>query len=262
VKRNRRQILSATANRCLTVRNKAMTETKTETKTEPKTETTTEPKTATKPKTKNKTKMNLQIAHQVPGRVRMKIPSGKGNAELLKQIGEVFGAIPGIEEVEVNPTTGSVVLRYDTDRHDEFHGTFNKHYAAHSDTSAPNGAARGQNGGKGADTDLDKLTGSIEAEAEFLASHSHSARAIVDFVKKVDREIKIATGNSVDLKILFAVGMIGFTVLEIGATAATPVWVTLAIFSVNHFIELHERQLQQDVAEIETPNLAPIRVAG
>ena len=47
------------------------------------------------------TKMNLQIAHQVPGRVRMKIPAGKGNPELLKQISEVFGAIPGIEEVTV-----------------------------------------------------------------------------------------------------------------------------------------------------------------
>jgi hypothetical protein len=215
---------------------------------------------------KIKTKMNLQIAHQVPGRVRMKIPAGKNNPELLKQIGEVFGAIPGIEEIEVNPTTGSVVLRYDTDRHDEFHGTFNQHYAAHGagDNGAPNGAARGtQNGAMhGADTDLDKLTGSIEAEAEFLASHSHSARAIVDFVKKLDREIKVATGNSVDLKILFAIGMIGFTVLEIGATAATPVWVTLAIFSVNHFIELHERQLKQEVAEIDTPKLAPIRVAG
>jgi hypothetical protein len=212
------------------------------------------------------TKMNLQIAHQVPGRVRMKIPAGKNNPELLKQIGEVFGAIPGIEEIEVNPTTGSVVLRYDTDRHDEFHGTFNEHYAAHSagDNGAPNGAARGtQNGAMhGADTDLDKLTGSIEAEAEFLASHSHSARVIVDFVKKLDREIKVATGNSVDLKILFAIGMIGFTVMEIGATAATPVWVTLAIFSVNHFIELHERQLKQEVAATETPHLAPIRVAG
>ena len=70
------------------------------------------------------TKMNLQIAHQVPGRVRMKIPAGKGNPELLKQISEVFGVIPGIEEVIVNPTTGSVVLHYDADRHDEFHGTF------------------------------------------------------------------------------------------------------------------------------------------
>src|SRR5262249_41717146 len=73
------------------------------------------------------TKMNLQIAHQVPGRVRMKIPAGKGNPELLKQISEVFGVIPGIEEITVNPATGSVVLHYDADRHDEFHSTLQQH---------------------------------------------------------------------------------------------------------------------------------------
>ncbi len=200
------------------------------------------------------TKMNLRIEHQVPGRVRMKIPAGKGNPELLQQISEVFGVIPGIEEITVNPTTGSVVLHYDADRHDEFHGNFQQHYAAH-------GAANGGLGGMhGADTELDKLTGSIEAEAEFLASHSHSARAVVDFVKKLDREIKLATNNSVDLKIIFAAGIIAFTVLEVGATAATPVWVTLAIFTVNHFIEMHERQLHSNANG--SPRLAPVRVKG
>lgn len=202
------------------------------------------------------TKMNLQIAHQVPGRVRMKIPAGKGNPELLQQISEVFRAIPGIEEITVNPATGSVVLHYDADRHDEFHGTFQHHYSAHG---ATNGGAPG--GLRGADTELDKLTSSIEAEAEFLASHSHSARAVVDFVKKVDREIKTATGNTVDLKILFAAGIIAFTVFEVGATAATPVWVTLAIFTVNHFIEMHERQLHQQKLAVAA-SLAPVRVKG
>jgi hypothetical protein len=204
------------------------------------------------------TKMNLQIAHQVPGRVRMKIKAGKDNPELLKEISEVFGAIPGIEQVTVNPTTGSIVLHYDADRHDEFHGSFRQHYAAHGAANA--GAANG--GSHGADTELDKLTNSIEAEAEFLASHSHSARAVVDFVKKVDREIKVATNNSIDLKILFAASIIAFTVFEVGATAATPVWVTLAIFTVNHFIEMHERQLHQQASVSASPSLAPIRVAN
>src|SRR5271165_658152 len=112
------------------------------------------------------TKMNLRIEHQVPGRVRMKIPAGKGNPELLKQISEVFGVIPGIEEITVNPTTGSVVLHYDADRHDEFHGTFHQHYAAHG---AANNGGTANGGMHGADTELDKLTSSIEAEAEFLA---------------------------------------------------------------------------------------------
>jgi len=80
-------------------------------------------------------------------------------------------------------------------------------------------------------------------------------------VKKIDREIKIATGNTIDLKILFAVSIIAFTVLEVGATSATPVWVTLAIFTVNHFIEMHERQLRQNHAS-GSPSLTPIRVKG
>jgi heavy-metal-associated domain-containing protein len=197
------------------------------------------------------TKMNLKIEHQVPGRVRMKIPAGKGNPDLLKQISEIFAVIPGIEEIVTNPTTGSVVLRYDADRHDEFHGSFQQHYAAHG---AATGAANG--GTHGADTELDKLTNSIGAEAEFLARHSQSARVVVDFVKNIDHEIKRITNNNIDLKIVFAVAIIGLTVFEVGATAATPVWVTLAIFTVNHFIEMHEREAHANAIR----NLAPIRV--
>jgi hypothetical protein len=197
-----------------------------------------------------KTKMNLKIEHQVPGRVRMKIPAGKGNPELLKQVSETFAVIPGIEHVTVNPTTGSVVLFYDVDRHDEFHGTFRGHYETH-------GGTNGSGTMHGADTELDKLTSSIEAEAEFLASHSHTARAVVDFVKKIDHEIKLATNNNLDLKIVFAVGIICLTVFEVGATAATPVWVTLAIFTVNHFIQMHE---QQNLREANAgPRIAPIK---
>ena len=195
------------------------------------------------------TKMHLKIEHQVPGRVRIKVPTAKGNPELLKQISEVFGVIPGIEEIVVNPITGSIVLHYDADRHDEFHGSFRQHYAAHA--AAPAGQ-------RGADTELDRLATSIEAEAEFLARHSHSARACVDFVKRLDREIKLATNNNIDLKILFAVGIIALTVFQVGPTAATPVWVTLAIFTVNHFIEMHERQLHGNASL----NLAPVRVKG
>ena len=190
------------------------------------------------------TKLKLQIAHQVPGRLRIKIPAGKGNPELLKQISETFGVIPGIEQITVNPTTGSIVLHYDADRHDEFHGTFQHHYGAYSQDHPPR-------------TEIDDLTCRIEDEAEFLAGHSRSARAVVDFVKKIDHEIKVATNNNLDLKIVFAVGIICLTVFEVGATAATPVWVTLAIFTVNHFIQMHEQQNLKAAAEAG-PRMAPI----
>lgn len=191
------------------------------------------------------TKLDLQIAHQVPGRVRLKIPAGKGNPDLLKQISDTFSVIPGIEEVTVNPMTGSVVLHYDTDRHDEFHGNLAQH---HGGPHRP------------PPTELDDLASRIENEAEFLAKHSHTARAVVDFVRKVDREVKLATNNTVDLKIVLALAIIGLTVTEVGATAATPVWVTLAVFTINHFIEMHPAQ--HAVTAEAAGHHAPMRVVG
>jgi hypothetical protein len=187
------------------------------------------------------TKLKLHIAHQVPGRVRFKIPSAKGNPELLKQISETFAVIPGIERITVNPTTGSVVLHYATDQHDEFHGGIQRHYQH----AMPEGPPR---------TDIDEFAHKIEAEAEFLAQHSQTARAVVEFCKKLDREIKRASDNTVDLKILLALGLIGVTVFEIGASAATPVWVTLTLFAMNHFIEMHAQHLKTE------PTTAPIAV--
>jgi hypothetical protein len=189
-----------------------------------------------------KPKLKLSIAHQVPGRVRMKIPSAKGNTELLQQISETFAVIPGIEQVTVNPLTGSVVLHYDIERHDEFHGRFRDHHAHMPGAPPP--------------TQIDEFANKIEEEAEFLARNSESARAVVDFCKKLDHEIKKATGNSVDLKIVFAIAIIGVTVFEIGATAATPVWVTLAIFAVNHFIEMHTPGMPN------APAMAPVVIKG
>lgn len=177
------------------------------------------------------TKMKLQVAHQIPGRIRMKVPSAKDNPELLEQIKQTFSAIPGVEQVTVNPSTGSVVLHYDTERHDEFHGRLQQHTGGHE---------------KPPTNEIDALANRIEQEAEFLAEHSHTAKAIVDFFKETDKQIKLATHNVVDLKIVLAAGIAGFTIFEVGASAATPVWVTLAIFGLNHMIQANSPDAQEE----------------
>ncbi|SHN81502.1 HMA2 domain-containing protein [Bradyrhizobium erythrophlei] len=169
------------------------------------------------------TTMNVQVAHQVPGRVRLKVPGVKESPELVDQIKQMFNAIPGIEEVTVNPTTGSVVLRYDTDHHDAFHGHLEKHHTGGHERPPTN--------------EIDALASKIEQEAEYLAEHSHTARVIVDYFRHFDEGIKLATGNVVDLKIVLALGIAGFTIFEVGASAATPVWVTISIFALNHMIQ-------------------------
>jgi hypothetical protein len=167
--------------------------------------------------------MNVQVAHQVPGRIRLKVPNVKENPELIDQIKQMFHVIPGIEDVTINPTTGSVVLQYDTEKHDEFHGHLERHHTGGHDRPPTN--------------EIDALASKIGQEAEFLAEHSHTARVIVDYFKHFDEQIKFATGNVVDLKIVLALGIAGFTIFEVGASAATPVWVTISIFALNHMIQ-------------------------
>jgi cation transport ATPase len=183
-------------------------------------------------------KVKLQIAHQVPGRIRMKIPSAKGNPELLAEIQKTFSVIPGIEEVKVNPETGSVVLRYDPDCHDDFHAGFAHRYEQHA-------GHHPQRPPRPPSNEIDALASKIEEEANFLAQHSQAAKTVVEFCRHWDHEIKHASGNMFDLKMVMCVGLVGFMVFEVGAAAATPVWVTLTLFGLNHFIEMQSELAEQ-----------------
>jgi hypothetical protein len=174
-----------------------------------------------------------EIAHHVRGRLRMKIPAAKGDECLLEQVKEALGAIPGVNEVSANPATGSVILHYDPDQHGDFHLTLENHGKDH--IIMPSRALPAH----APVTEVDECARTIEEEAEFLAEHSHTARVVVDFCKSLDREVKLATGNAVDLKVLFPAGLAVYTFLELGFEAATPVWLTLGLFAVNHFIEMH-----------------------
>jgi len=55
----------------------------------------------------------IKVAHALPGRVRLKIPEVKENPELARQAQEKLGRVPGIERVEANPATGSLLILYD-----------------------------------------------------------------------------------------------------------------------------------------------------
>jgi len=79
----------------------------------------------------------------------------------------------------------------------------------------------------------------LNNEAEFLSSHSHSAKMLFDMLRKFDVGLKRATDNNADLKVLAPLGLAVYAFLELGFEAATPVWLTLGVFSFNHFVTLH-----------------------
>jgi hypothetical protein len=169
------------------------------------------------------------VAHHTRGRIRVKVPAAKGNPELLREIEQLLAPAQGVQSVEVNPTTGSVVVHYDHTAHEDFHQTLTGH---------------GESSGLFALqppelTEVDHMAEAIQREAEFLAAHSETAKTIVDFTKNLNDRLRRATDNNLDLKVLLPLGLAVYAFLEVGAEVSTPLWVTLGIFSFNSFVQLH-----------------------
>lgn len=59
------------------------------------------------------TATDIRVAHAIPGRIRLKIDRLKGDANLARETGERVRSLPGVERVETNTRTGSLLVLYD-----------------------------------------------------------------------------------------------------------------------------------------------------
>jgi hypothetical protein len=55
------------------------------------------------------------VVHHLPGRVRLRLPSLRGEAETLGQVQGWIRQLPGVRRVQANPVTGSVLVHYDVE---------------------------------------------------------------------------------------------------------------------------------------------------
>ena len=51
--------------------------------------------------------------HEIPGRLRVKIPNLKRNPQSARDIQVLLKNLPGIESISTNTVTGSIIVRYD-----------------------------------------------------------------------------------------------------------------------------------------------------
>ncbi len=56
---------------------------------------------------------DIRIVHAIPGRVRLKVAGLKANPDLGPVIQTRLQSVPGIQAVETQPLTGSVLVRFD-----------------------------------------------------------------------------------------------------------------------------------------------------
>lgn len=176
------------------------------------------------------TRHRAHVVHHVPGRMRFKVLSAKGNHHLLRQIRESASRLAGVHRVDVNPITGSVVIEY---RAADL-SAFVSRMMEFGESSGLLSFVLPEFG------EAERAVATIEAGAEFLAKHSEMYRSILDFLKGLNLEVKRATNNAIDLKLLVPLGLAAYSLLFVNTKESSPLWVTLLIFSIHTFVSLHQ----------------------
>lgn len=153
----------------------------------------------------------------------MRLARSNRDPRLLGELRDFISGLGGVETVEVNPTTGSILVRYRPESQGKLQMVLANVTGAPPFPEMPD----------------QELAADLEREARFLESHSELALQVMKGLKDLNRGVREASGNTVDLKVLLPAGLAAWAFFKMGVEAATPLWVTLAIFAFNSFIELH-----------------------
>ncbi len=189
--------------------------------------------------------LEAYITHRIPGRLRLKIPAAKGRPDLLQRMAAAARSASDINSVECNPVTGSVLIHHTPAAYQSVEalasalGDSTLHVSMHTSPPAAGGRSR-------------------RAREEHTGP-SAAGKAITSFFRNLDREIREATNNEIDLKVMLplASGILGFVAFR--RKAPTTVWLTLLIFAFHSFLTLHSVAEAEEVDElaISTANGAP-----
>jgi hypothetical protein len=155
------------------------------------------------------------IAHASTGRLRIKIPSQKGNLAVLKSQGDQVAACPGILSVEVNPLTGSMLFLHQTTI------TAISEYARSHELFT------------------------LQEQSRYpTANPANFRRDIGQTFKNVDRQVQTMTSGELDLGGLVIAVLVGTGVMQIlaGNAAAIPWYVA---FGLAYSIFLQSKEAEE-----------------
>jgi Heavy metal associated domain 2 len=143
-----------------------------------------------------------QIAHESPGRLRLRIPDCKGDVRAFERIKGSLERCANVRQLEITPITGSILVYHDADAHaivdyGRTHGVF---------TLAPSGRRGGL------------------------------SRAAQQTLRMIDSRLKQQTGNSWDLRelaflLLSTGGLVQMARRRIWPEALTLFWYATGLFS-------------------------------
>ncbi len=144
------------------------------------------------------------VVHNMAGRIRIRVPSKKGNAAYFTAVKETLSACVGVEGVEVAPFTGSILVR------------------CHGPTEG--------------------IIGWAESQGLFVVRQEQSIKvtafhdAVAGRIGALDDRIKAVTGEGFDLPGLAFLALMGAGIYQIArGNFAAPAWYTAFWYALGLF---------------------------
>jgi hypothetical protein len=162
----------------------------------------------------------LEVAHRLPGRVRVRIPALRRRADDVERVARHAADLSGVLEVEGHPFTASLVVRFDPARVAEERVV----------------AALRQAAGVGAVLQPGEPRPAPPPRASEPASAA--GRATVEAFRALDDELIRISGGGMDLGTLVTLGFFGAGALEVAVTGKIPAppWFQLAWWGFRTFM--------------------------
>lgn len=165
--------------------------------------------------------ISTRVVSSTPGRLRLRVAQPHRQSGDMQRIANALQANPNINQVRTNIQNGSIVINHDGDD-----ASVDNLYATLRDLGIIFG---------------DVALGKSDAAAEV-------SNAVVDLNKRVRQ----ATNNAVDLRLLFPLGLGVFSIRQLltkGLQLETIPWYVLAWYAFDSFLKLHATSQAQSSKE-------------
>jgi hypothetical protein len=162
----------------------------------------------------------IELRHAIPGRIRLKIPSIKGEPGLALEVHKQLAALPVIRRVEVNPVTGSVLVLYDP-----------------ADSAAIAQLGRMMIPG----LDLNAMPDPPDHAPRNGHGAGAPALAVTELARRLNERVEAISGGALDLKVLVPMSLVvgGLVRLIASRKVPSPAWYDFLWFAFGTYFTLN-----------------------
>ena len=153
------------------------------------------------------------VLHHVPGRMRLRVPAAKGDADKLNQLRQRLSSLSGVRQITVNPGIATMIIDYDAALFAEFVEQLRE---------------------------LLTIEGALVSN--FQVHESAANRSIERVAESASQRVQALTGNLINLKEVFPFSVVLYAIFFVDRAVNASQWLNWIQFAFSSYLDLHQNE--------------------